>query len=318
MSSAVLRNGTTGTVFNVQRGSFHDGPGIRTTVFLKGCPLRCPWCHNPEGITPAPEVLVSDSRCLGCRSCEAACPRPDGPLPAGSALGQDVCLACRACVEACPSTAREVAGRPMSVAEVVAEILRDRAVYEESGGGVTFSGGEPLAQPAFLLAALEACRREGLHAAIDTCGFASRETALAAAARADLLLWDVKTLDPRRHLALTGVPLAPILENLGAVSRTGTPIWLRLPVIPGVNEDDASVGAAAELAARTPSVRRVSLLPYHRTATGKRTRLGRRETPPDPESPETALADVPSPTPARMAALAALFAPTGIETTIGG
>ena len=206
----------------------------------------------------------------------------------------------------------------MSVAEVVAEVLRDRAVYEESGGGVTFSGGEPLAQPAFLLAALEACRREGLHAAIDTCGFAPRETALAAAARADLFLWDVKTLDPRRHLALTGVPLAPILENLEAVSRTGTPIWLRLPVIPGVNDDDASVAAAAELAARTPSVRRVSLLPYHRTATGKRARLGRRETPPDRESPEIALADAPSPTPARMAALAALFAPTGIETTIGG
>ncbi|MBK8597096.1 MAG: glycyl-radical enzyme activating protein [Holophagales bacterium] len=310
------QGGRTGTIFNVQRGSFHDGPGIRTTVFLKGCPLRCPWCHNPEGISPAPEVLVSDSRCLSCGSCEAACPRPEGPLPAGSVVGRDGCLACRACVEACPSASREVAGRTMTVAEVLAEILRDRPVYEESGGGVTFSGGEPLGQPIFLLAALEACRREGLHATVDTCGFAPRETVLGVATQADLFLWDVKTLDPQRHLALTGVPLEPILANLAAVTRTGVPIWLRIPVIPGVNDDEASIARAAALATRTPSVRRVSLLPYHRTANGKRDRLGRGTDPARGASPT--LADAPSPTPERMAALAALFAPTGIETTIGG
>jgi pyruvate formate lyase activating enzyme len=196
----------------------------------------------------------------------------------------------------------------VSVAEIVAEVLRDRPAYEESGGGVTFSGGEPLAQSAFLLAALEACRREELHVAVDTCGFAPRETVLAVAARADLLLWDVKTFDPERHLDLTGVPLAPILENLEAVSRVGVPIWLRLPVIPGVNDDEASVGKVVELAARTPSVRRVSLLPYHPTANGKRTRLGR----------DVTLAGSLTPAPARMASLAALFTPTGIETTIGG
>src|SRR5512140_3115252 len=240
MSGTATESGTTGTVFNVQRGSFHDGPGIRTTVFLKGCPLRCPWCHNPEGISPAPEVLVSAARCLGCGGCTTACPRPGGPLSAGSALGRDGCRACRACVEACPSGAREVAGRTMRVGEVVAEALRDRPVYEESGGGVTFSGGEPTAQPMFLFAALDACRLEGLHTAVDTCGFAPRETMLAAAARADLLLWDVKTLVADRHLELTGVPLAPILENLEAVSRTAVPIWLRLPVIPGVNDDEES------------------------------------------------------------------------------
>ena len=200
----------------------------------------------------------------------------------------------------------------MSVGEVVAEILRDRPVYEESGGGVTFSGGEPLAQPAFLLAALEACRREGLHATVDTCGFAPRETALAVAARADLLLWDVKTLDPSRHLDLTGVPLAPILENLAAVSRTGVPIWLRLPVIPGVNDDDASIAQAVELAARTPSVRRVSLLP----STGPRTASGRASG--GSRARRDRARGRPVPDARRMAALAALFAPTGIETTIGG
>ena len=302
--------GTVGTIFNVQRASVHDGPGIRTTVFLKGCPLRCPWCHNPEGIASAPEVLWSAGRCLSCGSCTAACPREDGPLPAGTALGSDGCIACRTCVEACPSAAREVAGREVTVGEVVAELLRDRAVYEESGGGVTFSGGEPLAQPAFLLAALTACREEGLHLALDTCGFAPRETVLAAAARADLLLWDVKTLDPKRHRELTGVPLEPILENLDALSQQGVRIWLRLPVIPGVNDDDESLAYAVALVGRSAGVERVSLLPYHSTASGKRDRLARAQTPAFPPPV--------SPSPERMASLAALFAPTGIPVTIGG
>jgi pyruvate formate lyase activating enzyme len=199
------------------------------------------------------------------------------------------------------------------VEEVLAEVLRDRLTYETSGGGVTFSGGEPLAQPDFLAACLEACRRSGLHTAVDTCGFAPREVALGIAGRTDLVLFDLKSLDPERHRALTGAPLEPILGNLAAIAGAGVPIWLRLPVIPGLNDGEDDLRAAARLAATTPGVERVSLLPYHRTGTGKLGRLGR----PD------ALAEGPLPSPApppagRLRALARIFEAEGLDTRIGG
>jgi pyruvate formate lyase activating enzyme len=297
-----------GTVFNVQRASFHDGPGVRTTVFLKGCPLSCPWCHNPEGIAPWPEVLWSAERCLECGECREACPRPGGQLPAGAALGSDGCSACGECARACPTQARQIAGRSWSVADVLDEVLRDRPAYETSGGGVTFSGGEPLAQGTFLLACLDACRRAGLRTAVDTCGAASRELAVAAARRTHLVLWDVKHTDEARHRALVGAPLAPILANLAAVTEVGVPIWLRVPVVPGMNDDDDNLAAVARLAAATPNVQRVSLLPYHRTGAGKLTRLGRTGS----------AAAVTGPPAARMRALAAAIAVTGVATTIGG
>ncbi len=304
MSSADL----TGMVFNVQRASFHDGPGVRSTVFLKGCPLSCPWCHNPEGIAPWPEVVVNSERCIACGSCTEACPRDGAPLAAGAPLGGDHCASCGACAEACPTAARQIAGRAWSVAEVMDEVERDRAVYETSGGGVTFSGGEPLAQGEFLLACLDACRRAGLRTAVDTCGLAPRELVMAVAARCDLLLWDVKHTDETRHRELVGAPLPPILANLAAVAATGVPIWLRVPVIPGLNDDDENLDALARLAALTPNVQRVSMLPYHRTGTGKLARLGRGDD----------TTEIVAPTQARMEALAARLALTGIETRIGG
>ena len=297
-----------GVVFNVQRASFHDGPGVRTTVFLKGCPLRCPWCHNPEGIDPLPQVIVSVARCLGCGSCAEACPRPGGPLPSGDATGSAGCLDCGRCFDACPAGAREVVGREWTVDEVLSEVRRDRLAYDTSGGGATFSGGEPLHQPAFLIACLEACRREGIHTAVDTCGLAPAAVVEAVAGTADLLLWDLKHLDPARHRELTGAPLEPIIANLVAASRLGARVWLRIPVIPGVNDDDANVRAAAALAAELPGVERVSLLPYHRTGTSKGERLGRADL----------LDGVVPPPPERMRALAAVLADGGVLVVIGG
>jgi pyruvate formate lyase activating enzyme len=300
--------GLAGVVFNVQRASFHDGPGVRTTVFLKGCPLSCPWCHNPEGIAPWPQVMWAADRCLECGACHAACPRPGGPLAAGAALGSDGCAACGECAHGCPSGTRQIAGREWTVADVLDEVLRDRLAYDTSGGGVTFSGGEPLAQGTFLLACLDACRRAGLRTAVDTCGAAARELVVAAAKRTHLVLWDVKHTDEARHRDLTGAPLAPILANLAAVAEVGVPIWLRVPVVPGMNDDDDNLAGVARLAAATPNVQRVSLLPYHRTGSGKLARLGRvGETMPSAGPPA-----------ARVRALAAKIAATGVATSIGG
>lgn len=298
----------TGVIFNVQRASFHDGPGVRTTVFLKGCPMRCPWCHNPEGVRHGAQVGFDEGRCLHCGACLDACPLTDGPLPPGALFGSGGCAACEACIEACPGGARRLLGRCVTVEDLLAEVGRDRPVFETSAGGVTFSGGEPLAQASFLCACLEGCRRAGIHTAVDTCGAAGEDTVVAVASRTDLLLWDLKHLDPDRHLALTGTPLAPVLANLVAAAATGVAIWLRLPVLAGVNDDADHIQAAARLAAATPGVERVSLLPYHSTGTGKLVRLGNRG------SSESFAA----PPQERLRVLAAVLTASGIETTIGG
>lgn len=295
-------------VFNIQRASFHDGPGIRTTVFLKGCPLHCPWCHNPEGLFRQPQVGFDEGRCLGCGACRECCPRPGGPLPPGALVASAGCAACGGCFDACPGAARRQVGWHTPPDTLLTDVLRDRPFWETSGGGVTFSGGEPLAQAEFLDACLAGCRRAGVHTAVDTCGAANREAVMMAARGADLLLWDVKHTDPEQHLRLTGAPLAPILANLAAAADTGVVMWLRVPVIAGVNDDDATMAAVARLAANTPGVRRISLLPHHRMGAGKLSRLGGNG----------GAREFRSPTPERLGALSALVAAGGVETTVGG
>jgi pyruvate formate lyase activating enzyme len=282
-----------GRIFNLQRFSLQDGPGLRTTVFLKGCPLACAWCHNPESQELGRVGVTQESQCLGCGACDRACP--------GGA-----CSHCLACVEACPSGARRMLGRDLEVAELVREALRDRIFFDQSGGGVTLSGGEPLVQAGFVAEALGALRAQGVHTALDTCGLAPTATLLEVAALADLVLFDLKHLDDASHRAWTGAGNAAILANLQALARVHPAIRVRVPVIPGVNDDRGNLAATATFVAVLGLP--VDLLPYHGTGAAKFARLGR-----------TYLLDqLEPPSPARMAEAAAPFRALGIPVSIGG
>ena len=276
MASAVSANfaPSTGRVFNIQRCSLHDGPGIRTTVFLKGCPLSCSWCHNPEGIEDAPVVMIYADRCLGCRECGEVCPiEGGGAAPAGEPWDRSLCIGCGSCVEVCPADARELAGREYEVGELVDALERDRVFFDASGGGVTFSGGEPLAQATFLIDCLRECRRRGLRTAVDTCGLAPLETLRAVARLTDLVLYDLKHMDPVRHRAATGADNRLILDNLRALSSTQVELWVRIPLVPGFNDDPVNIERAGRFLDQLEGRQRIFVLPYHDLAGGKRERM---------------------------------------------
>ena len=296
-----------GVIFNILRFSLHDGPGIRTTVFLKGCPLRCWWCHNPESQSFEPEVMYYQERCRQCGDCVDACPhgalsRADGVI----AVSED-CEACGTCVDVCRTNARMLAGRRMTVPQVIAEIEKDVIFFDESGGGVTFSGGEPLAQPQFLEALLRACRERRIHTAIDTCGFAQRDLLLRLSALADVVLYDLKLVDTARHIDCTGVSNQPILENLKALADAHRTVIVRYPVIPGINDADEQLHLATELLAQL-GLRRLDLLPYHSTGAEKYRRLRM----------SYALPDVATPPAARIEEIAEVCRREGLAVTVGG
>lgn len=299
----------TGFIFNIQKYSLQDGPGIRTTVFLKGCPLCCQWCHNPESISPRREIIVVENRCIACGECRAAC--EFGESVAGTGLlppRHDQCTLCAECVDACPTGARQVIGRTMTVAEVVAEVGKDRIFYEDSGGGVTISGGEPLLQPRFVIALLGALREAGIHAILDTTGFGCTEHLLGAARFADLVLYDLKAFDEARHRELTGVSNRSILANLTALNAVHRNVWIRLPVVPGFNDDLVELRKIADFVAGLSCVTLVNLLPFHRSGLHKYERLGQVH----------GLHGVEVPSEELMERAAAVFRERKLPTKIGG
>jgi len=268
----------TGVVFNLQRFSVHDGPGIRSTVFLQGCPLRCAWCHNPEGMDFDPSIGGIAKYCIECSSCVEACPEHvAAPLEPGTSAMGPGCVRCGECVEACPSEARIQFGERYSVRALMLELQKDGVFYAESGGGITFSGGEPLAagNREFLLDCLRACGARGLHRAVDTSGYARAEVIRETAQHCELFLFDLKLMDPRAHRTHTGVDNDRILHNLEMLSGMGRELWIRLPLIPGVNDSRENLDATARFVRDLPREHPVYVLPYHATGGDKYARLGR-------------------------------------------
>ncbi len=265
-----------GTITEIQRFSVHDGPGIRTTVFLKGCNLRCFWCHNPETHRPEPELQLQLERCIGCGACLAVCETGAHQMVDGErAFERELCVACGRCAQECYAEALTLVGRRVDVAEVMREVMADRPFYENSGGGVTLSGGEPLLQPAFCEALLGACRAEGIHTAIETAANVPWERISELLPLVDLVMLDVKVLDQAVHRQATGVGNERILANVERLGATDKPLIVRTPVIPGVNDEPETIAAIAQFAARLPRLVYYELLPFHPMAASKYDGLGR-------------------------------------------
>ncbi len=267
-----------GIVFNIQRFCSHDGPGIRTTVFLKGCPLRCYWCANPESQDKSPQLMVHDTRCAGCGECIRHCTDKaiDFSPGAGRKINFQSCSHCFECVQVCRYGSLLISGAFMYPEEVLKEVIKDNIFYKNSNGGVTISGGEPLSQPHFLKELLLLFKQNNLHVTLDTCGHAEKETLASLIPYTDLVLFDIKHLDSKKHKAYTGVANDCILKNLEYLSRKIN-IWLRIPLITGFNDQPDHIDAIGELACRL-NIKKISLLPYHSGGQIKRQQIGENRT----------------------------------------
>jgi pyruvate formate lyase activating enzyme len=269
----------TGTIFDIKKFAIHDGPGIRTTVFFQGCPLSCWWCHNPESQSHSPVLLYRANRCVMCATCVETCPQngikitrsADGNI---AATDRTKCDVCGECAEVCYHGAREVSGREMTVEDVLAEIERDVPFYDQSGGGVTFSGGEPLLQRRFLIELLRECKLREINTAVDTSGFAAWDTINQIRANVDLFLYDLKVIDDDRHKNFTGVSNKLILQNLNRLAWSGSQIEIRIPLIPEINDDAENLEGTAAFLADLPNISGVELMAYHHIAEAKYQSLG--------------------------------------------
>ena len=270
-------------VFNIQRMSTEDGPGIRTTVFFKGCPLSCEWCHNPESIEKAPQIVWHQTRCIACESCVDSCPSVALSLSAeGLVIDRQACKECGTCVDECPTTARECVGKRWNLDDLLTEVVKDRSYFESSGGGVTASGGEPMVQASFVEKFLSRCHSTGLHTALDTSGLCGTTSLLKAVSHADLVLFDLKEIDPKRHKRLTGHSNEKILENLKALrnqmkeKRGPSQLWIRTPLIPTATARDETITKIGTFIAEHLGdvVARWELCSFNNLAEDKYKRLG--------------------------------------------
>lgn len=300
----------TGRIFDIKRYSIHDGPGIRTTVFLKGCSLCCLWCHNPESVSPGPELMHWPSRCARCYSCLKVCPKSAISRDSAGAVVIDRarCDACSQCAEACLYDAMQIVGWELSVEEVLDEVEKDKIFYDQSGGGVTLSGGDPFVQADFTEALLDGCRERGIRTAVDTAGLCRDGVLERLASKTGLVLFDLKLMDDARHREFTGVSSAPIVDNLKRLASGRAEVWVRIPLIAGFNDGDDNIRETIAFLGSLKNIRRIGLLPYHSGGLEKARRIGR----------ERDFRKFEAPSEARLAAVEAAFREAGFEVRRGG
>jgi len=299
-----------GIVFDIKRYALHDGPGIRTTVFLKGCPLKCLWCHNPEGIDPEPEILFSERKCAGdCDLCISVCPQNALKKHRGRiSVDGENCTLCGLCEKACVYEALQIAGREVEVHDLIIDIEKDRTFFDESGGGVTLSGGEPLLQLTFVKELLKGLKAKGMNVSLDTSGHAPTDDLMSICEEVDLFLYDLKMVDDKKHLHYTGVSNELILTNLKKLPDEGMPVEIRVPLISGVNDNPSDIREMAAFILSLAVKPKISLLPYHKGGCAKYSRLLR-----------SGINQVfASPSDKRMAAIEDFLAGKGFQVKIGG
>lgn len=264
-------------IFDIKRYSINDGPGIRLTLFFKGCPLSCVWCHNPEGVSKEKEKLYNQSKCIKCLTCVHVCPNRALALKSDAIVTDtSICVTCGKCADACPTGAMEISGKEMSVDEIMKEIEKEYLFFDQSGGGVTFCGGEPLLHKELLMELLDRCGKLSIHRTVDTSLYATGELVREVASNCELILADLKHMDPVKHEKFTGVDNGPILSNIRMIAREGYKFMIRIPFIEGVNADEENITATAAFLASLQEGNRpaVEMLPYHDIAKGKHTKLG--------------------------------------------